>query len=76
MRTLRAALIGALVVPSAVALAPVASAGMTIGHYNLNIRGAVRLSHMDLDDCLVQSPRRGQPVCGGIGHPDADRQGI
>ena len=39
LRTLRAALVGAMLAPAAVALAPVAGAGMTIGHYNLNIEG-------------------------------------
>jgi hypothetical protein len=39
LRTLRAALVGAMLAPAAVALAPVAGAGMTIGHYNLIIDG-------------------------------------
>ena len=39
LRTLRAALVGAMLAPAAVALAPVANAAMTIGHYNLIIDG-------------------------------------
>ena len=39
LRTLRAALLGAMLAPAAVALAPTANAAMTIGHYNLNIEG-------------------------------------
>ena len=39
LRILRAALVGAMLVPAAAALAPGANAAMTIGHYNLNIEG-------------------------------------
>jgi hypothetical protein len=39
LRTLRAALLGAMLAPAAVAVAPTANAAMTIGHYNLNIEG-------------------------------------
>lgn len=39
MRGLRPALIGALVIPTALGLSPVANAGMQIGHYTANVEG-------------------------------------
>lgn len=39
MRGLRAALTGAMVIPAAMALAPVAHAGLQIGHYNAYVDG-------------------------------------
>ena len=65
MRSIRAAILGAVLLPAAVALAPAAGAGMQIGHYNAYIDGRYDF-HTWIFTFVSCAPPDGIGVCAQV----------